>query len=103
MTRTGPDIPARRQARRRPGAEGLGEPKAGLPVDDRRMMALDEAGEDLRLPVLSRCDGLRGTEAPGLPGPGRELAAFPEVDVIGHGPGFWASISDAVGAGDPGG
>lgn len=53
------------------------------------MMALHEACEDLRLPVLFHSDGLRGTHAPGLPGLGRVLAAFPEVNFIGHAPGFW--------------
>jgi predicted TIM-barrel fold metal-dependent hydrolase len=84
------------------GAKGFGEHKAGLPIDDRRMMALYEACDDLKLPVLFHCDDQRGTDAPGLPGLARVLAAFPKVAFIGHGPGFWASISgelDAKGLG----
>src|SRR5207249_4249653 len=38
------------------GARGFGEHKAGLPIDDRRMMALYEACADLGLPVLFHCD-----------------------------------------------
>ena len=78
------------------GAKGFGEHKAGLPIDDPRMMALYEACDDLKLPVLFHCDDIRGTDGAGLPGLGRVLAAFPNVDFIGHGPGFWASISGDV-------
>jgi hypothetical protein len=75
------------------GAKGFGEHKAGLPIDDPRMMVLYEECDALKLPVLFHCDEQRGTDAPGLPGLGRVLAAFPKVNFIGHGPGFWASIS----------
>jgi predicted TIM-barrel fold metal-dependent hydrolase len=75
------------------GAKGFGEHKAGLPIDDRRMMVLYEVCDDLSLPVLFHCDEQRGIDTPGLPGLGRVLAAFPKVNFIGHGPGFWASIS----------
>jgi uncharacterized protein len=78
------------------GARGFGEHKAGLPIDDRRMMALYEVCDDLKLPVLFHMDDLRGTDVPGLPGLGRVLAGFPRVNFIGHGPGFWASISGEV-------
>src|SRR5436190_17326467 len=66
------------------------------------MMALYEVCDDLELPVLFHSDDQRGTDAPGLPGLARVLAAFPKVAFIGHGPGFWASISgelDAKGLG----
>ena len=85
------------------GAKGFGEHKAGLPIDDRRMMALYEVCEDLDLPVLFHCDEQRGTDAPGLPGLERVLTAFPNVNFIGHGPGFWASISSDATAKDLGG
>jgi uncharacterized protein len=75
------------------GAKGFGEHKAGLPIDEPRMMALYEVCDDLKLPVLFHCDNLRGTDHAGLPGLARALAAFPNVPFIGHGPGFWASIS----------
>lgn len=80
------------------GAKGFGEHKAGLPIDDRRMMALYEVCDDLKLPVLFHCDDQRGTDAPGLPGLDRVLTAFPNVNFLGHGPGFWASISGQLDA-----
>ena len=78
------------------GAKGFGEHKVGLPIDDPKMMAAYEVCDDLKLPVLFHCDDIRGTDEPGLPGLGRVLAAFPNVNFIGHGPGFWASISGDV-------
>jgi predicted TIM-barrel fold metal-dependent hydrolase len=78
------------------GARGFGEHKAGLPINDRRMMALYEVCDDLKLPVLFHCDNLRGTDLPGLPGLENALKSFPNVNFIGHGPGFWASISGDV-------
>jgi uncharacterized protein len=85
------------------GAKGFGEHKAGLPIDDPRMRALYEVCEDLRLPVLFHMDTQRGTDAPGLPGLERVLKSFPTVPFIGHGPGFWASISGGANAQDMGG
>ena len=85
------------------GAKGFGEHKAGLPIDDRRMMSLYEVCDDLELPVLFHCDEQRGTDGPGLPGLKRVLTAFPKVNFIGHGPGFWASISGDATARDLGG
>ena len=78
------------------GAKGFGEHKVGLPIDDPKMMAVYAACDDLKLPVLFHCDDIRGTDRAGLPGLGRVLSAFPDVDFIGHGPGFWASISGDV-------
>ncbi len=78
------------------GAKGFGEHKAGLPIDHPKMMALYEVCDDLKLPVLFHCDNLRGTDMPGLPGLDRVLTAFPRVNFIGHGPGFWASISGTL-------
>lgn len=80
------------------GAKGFGEHKAGLPIDEPRMRDLYEACGEMKLPVLFHCDNLRGTDEPGLPGLERVLKAFPEVRFIGHGPGFWASISGDVDA-----
>ena len=82
------------------GAKGFGEHKAGLAIDDPRMMALYEVCEDLRLPVLFHMDQERGIDAPGLPGLKSVLKSFPTVPFIGHGPGFWASISGDVTARD---
>jgi len=85
------------------GAKGLGEHKAGLPIDHPKMMAIYEVCEDLHLPVLFHMDGERGTDAPGLPGLERALSQFPTVNFIGHGPGFWASISGGIAPADLGG
>ncbi|HEV3164634.1 MAG TPA: amidohydrolase family protein [Isosphaeraceae bacterium] len=75
------------------GAKGFGEHKVGLPIDEKRMMAMYDACGELNLPVLFHCDDLRGTDQPGLPGLDNVLKTFPSVTFIGHGPGFWASIS----------
>jgi predicted TIM-barrel fold metal-dependent hydrolase len=85
------------------GAKGFGEHKAGLPINHPKMRALYEVCDDLRLPVLFHTDGERGTDDPGLPGLERVLESFPQVTFIGHGPGFWASISGDVTAKDLGG
>jgi predicted TIM-barrel fold metal-dependent hydrolase len=85
------------------GAKGFGEHKAGLPIDDPKMKALYAACADLKLPVLFHCDNERGTDKPGLPGLERVLKEFPTLPFIGHGPGFWASISANVTQNDLGG
>lgn len=85
------------------GAKGFGEHKAGLPIDHPKMMAIYEGCEDLKLPLLFHMDNERGTDAPDLPGLERVLTAFPGVNFIGHGPGFWASISGGLAAKDLGG
>jgi predicted TIM-barrel fold metal-dependent hydrolase len=85
------------------GAKGFGEHKAGLAIDNSKMMALYEVCDDLRLPVLFHMDEQRGMDAPGLPGLEKVLRAFPNTAFIGHGPGFWASISGDVTARDMGG
>jgi len=85
------------------GAKGFGELKAGLPIDDARMMTLYEVCGELKLPVLFHMDDLRGTDRPGLPGLERVLKAHPSVDFLGHGPGFWASISGDAAEADLGG
>jgi predicted TIM-barrel fold metal-dependent hydrolase len=75
------------------GVKGFGEHKAGLAIDEPRMMALYEVCDDHKLPVLFHMDDLRGMDTPGCPGLERVLKGFPAVNFIGHGPGFWASIS----------
>jgi predicted TIM-barrel fold metal-dependent hydrolase len=85
------------------GAKGFGEHKAGLPIDHPKMRALYEVCHDLQLPVLFHMDNERGMDEPGLPGLERVLRSFPNVPFIGHGPGFWASISGDATARDMGG
>ncbi len=75
------------------GAKGLGEHKVGLPIDDPRTMELYAACDELKLPVLFHCDNIRNTDKAGLPGLAHALSTFPNTPFIGHGPGFWASIS----------
>jgi predicted TIM-barrel fold metal-dependent hydrolase len=78
------------------GAKGFGEHKPGVPIDDGRSMTLYEACGELKLPVLFHLDTRRNTDRPGLPGLERVLRAFPQTIFIGHGPGWWASISGDV-------
>lgn len=85
------------------GARGFGEHKPGLPIDDRRNVDLLSACRDERLPVLFHLDNERNTDQPGLPGLERVLTALPDLVLIGHGPGWWASISAGIGQPDLGG
>lgn len=82
------------------GAKGFGEHKVGLPFDDPLMMRVYAACEEVGLPVLFHIDGLRGMDQPGLPRLENALKTHPNLTFIGHGPGWWASISgDAKQAG----
>lgn len=85
------------------GARGFGEHKPGVAIDDPRNMALYAACAELKLPLLFHLDEQRNTDAPGLPGLERVLKEFPESVFIGHGPGWWASISGQVAKADLGG
>lgn len=69
---------------------------------DRKMLALCEVCDDLKLTVLFHCDNRHGTDASGLPGLEKVLTSFPDVNFLGHSPRFWALISgdlDAKGLG----
>ncbi|MBS0261434.1 MAG: amidohydrolase family protein [Planctomycetes bacterium] len=89
------------------GAKGFGEHKPGVKMDDPRNMALYAACQELELPVLFHLDEQRNMDAPGLPGLAKALQEHPKTVFIGHGPGWWASISGEVKqadlAGYPGG
>jgi predicted TIM-barrel fold metal-dependent hydrolase len=85
------------------GAKGFGEHKPGVPIDDARNMTIYAACGQLKLPVLFHLDQERNMDAPGLPGLEKALQAFPETIFIGHGPGWWASISGNVAQKDLGG
>lgn len=78
------------------GARGFGEHKPGVAIDDPRNLAIYAACAEVGLPLLFHLDEQRNTDAPGLPGLARALEAFPKCMFIGHGPGFWASISAQV-------
>lgn len=78
------------------GAKGFGEHKVGLPFDHEKMMQVYAACGEVGLPLLFHIDNRRGTDKPGLPRLEHALREFPHVTFIGHGPGFWASISGDV-------
>jgi len=85
------------------GARGFGESLSGLPVDDPRVVAIYSACGRLGLPVTLHMDSLRGTDAVGLPGLRRALAACPDTVFLAHGPHWWAEISADVRDADRGG
>jgi predicted TIM-barrel fold metal-dependent hydrolase len=79
------------------GAKGFGEHQVGLPFDHPLMMTVYEACTKVGLPILFHLDDIRGIDTPGLPRLENVLKHFPELPMIGHAAGFWASISgDAV-------
>ena len=75
------------------GARGFGEHKPGVPFDDPRNLRVFAACQEVGLPVLFHLDSQRNTDRPGLPGLEKVLRETPECVFIGHGPGWWASIS----------
>lgn len=75
------------------GAKGFGEHKVGLDFDDPLMLRVYEAVEAAGIPLLFHIDNIRGKDLPGLPRLEAALKTFPKLNFIGHGPGFWASIS----------
>jgi len=85
------------------GAKGFGEHKNGLAFDDPRNMALYAACEELKLPLLFHIDNQRNLDKPGLPGLENALKTHPGCNFIGHGPGWWASISGDATQADLGG
>jgi predicted TIM-barrel fold metal-dependent hydrolase len=57
---------------------------------------------ELKLPVLFHLDDQRNTDEAGLPGLEKVLKANPDTTFIGHGPGWWASISGGIATPDLG-
>ena len=55
---------------------------------------------ELKLPVLFHLDNQRNMDTPGLPGLERVLGTHPALVMIGHGPGWWASIGGGTTAAD---
>jgi len=78
------------------GAKGFGEHKPGVKIDDPRNMTIYAACGELGLPVLFHLDEQRNMDAPGLPGLEKALKEHPNTLFIGHGPGWWASISARI-------
>lgn len=78
------------------GAKGFGEHKVGLNFDDPLMMQIYDVCQELKIPLLFHMDNQRGKDAPGLPRLEHALSTFPKLDFIGHGPGWWASISGGL-------
>lgn len=78
------------------GAKGFGEHKPGVAFNDPRNMRIFAACGEVGLPVLFHLDTQRNTDRPGLPGLEEVLQEHPNCDFIGHGPGWWASISGDV-------
>lgn len=85
------------------GAKGFGEHKPGTAFDDPRSMQLYAACAELKLPLLFHIDNQRNLDKPGLPGLAKALAEHPNCRFIGHGPGWWASISGDASQADLGG
>jgi len=75
------------------GAIGCGEHKCMVPVDDPLHMKLYEACVEVKLPILFHLDNKSMMDKPGLPGLDKVLTTFPELVMIGHAKGWWASIS----------
>lgn len=81
------------------GAKGFGEHKPGVPVDHPGNQDIYAVCGDLKLPILFHLEGgkePRNLDKPGLPGLEAMLKTFPQTTFIGHGPGWWASISGDV-------
>jgi predicted TIM-barrel fold metal-dependent hydrolase len=78
------------------GAKGFGEHKPGVRVDDPRNMQLYEAIAEVGLPVLYHMDEQRNIDVPGLPGFEKVVKVFPATPFIGHGQGWWSSISGSA-------
>ncbi|MDC0936456.1 amidohydrolase family protein [Pirellulales bacterium] len=82
------------------GARGFGEHKAKMPIDDPLNMKLYEACAEIQLPVLFHLDNYANMDQPGLPGLAKVLEALPDLVMIGHGKGWWASISGGLAQAD---
>ena len=78
------------------GAKGFGEHKVRLPIDDPLNMALYEACAELKLPLLLHLDNQSNMDQPGLPGLEKVLRSLPDLRIIAHGKGWWASISGGL-------
>ena len=78
------------------GAKGFGEHKWGGAIDDPRNIDLIAACTEVGFPVLFHLDNDRNIDVPGLPGLTKLLESVSGATLIGHGPGWWSSISRAA-------
>lgn len=78
------------------GARGFGEHKPRLAINDPLNMRLYEACSELEFPVLFHLDNYANMDKPGLPGLTEVLDSLPNLKMIGHGKGWWASISGGL-------
>ena len=78
------------------GARGFGEHKPRLPIDEPLSQKLYAACGEVKLPVLFHLDNFANMDQPGLPGLEAMLQKFPGTVFIGHGKGWWASISGGL-------
>jgi uncharacterized protein len=81
------------------GARGFGEHKPGVAVDHPGNQEIYAVCNEFKLPLIFHLEGgkePRNLDKPGLPALEAMLKAFPDVKFIGHGPGWWASISGDV-------
>ena len=85
------------------GAKGFGEHKVGLPLAHPANLAVYAACQEVGIPILIHIDNERNMDEPGLPALKQVLSEFPNVNVVGHGPGTWASISADASQEDLGG
>ncbi len=85
------------------GAMGFGEHKPGIAVDDPRNLRIHQACGEVGMPLLFHLDNQRNTDEAGLPGLEKAVAHSPKCNFVGHGPGWWASISGDAKQSDLGG
>lgn len=81
------------------GAKGFGEHKPGVAVDHPGNREIYAVCNEMKLPLIFHLEGgkePRNFDKPGLPGLEAMIKEFPDVNFIGHGPGWWASISGDV-------
>ena len=81
---------------REAGALGFGEHKTMLPINDPLNMRLYEACSETGLPVLFHLDNKANMDQPGLPGLAQAMETYPDLVMIGHGKGWWASIAGGL-------
>ena len=73
--------------------KGFGELKNGLAFDDPLHKNIFAQCSDQGLPVLFHSDPTLCWDEVGLPRLEKCLREFPDLIIIGHGPGWWAAIS----------